>query len=234
MSIFETLTEKTKRNFPGYKFSWEIFTDIILENVATKPYWLDIGAGKNILIKEQPGANFSVGLDIIKENGLYNDHNTGAYVIANSSSLPFKDNSFEFITSRYTFEHLRQPQKTLAEIHRVLKTDGSFAMQTTNKNSPLILLSRLVPFKIKRVLIRKFFKNAPSDTFETYYEMNTPAAIKSENGSLRLEKLILIEDLLCQSRFLYIGSMLIFRFMRFFHLEKYSNNMIAIYRKNGN
>ncbi|UCE66030.1 MAG: class I SAM-dependent methyltransferase, partial [Candidatus Zixiibacteriota bacterium] len=198
MGIFENRVKDTKARFPGYRFSWEVYTDIILDHITDKPYWLDLGAGSNILIKEQPGAEFSVGLDIVKLPEIYVDHKIGAYVIADSGKLPFINNSFNFITSRYTFEHLKTPEITLGEIYRVLKPGGTFVMQTTNKKNPLSLFSRLIPFMIKKALFRKVFKNVPLGTFKTRYEINTPATIKAKSGSLRLQELILIEDLLCQ------------------------------------
>jgi SAM-dependent methyltransferase len=231
LGVFENLVERTKQRIPGYRFSWEIYTDIILENIADKPYWLDIGAGPNILIKEQPGAGFSVGLDIARDSDTYLDRNTGAYVIADSDKLPFKNSSYEFITARYTFEHLKNPDRALTEIHRVLKPGGVFAMQTTNKKSPLVFAARLIPFRIKRALIRKVFKGAPSDTFKTYYRMNTPQAIKSGSGHLDLHELILVEDLLCQSRPLYYMSMMISGFIEKLNLKSFKNNIIAIYKK---
>lgn len=231
MAVFEKLVDKTKKRFPGYKFSWEIFTDIILQNIADKPYWLDIGAGPNILIEEQPGAEFSVGLDILRPPDLHVNFKSGAYVIADSGKLPFKGDSFKFITSRYTFEHLKNPEITLDEISTVLKPGGILAMQTTNKKSPLILLARLIPFRIKKALLGRIFKNTPSGTFKTFYRMNTPRAIESSPGALRMDKLLLVEDLLCQSRLLYSISLIIFRILDKFHLSAFKSNIIAIYKK---
>jgi len=231
MDTFERLVEKTKKNFPGYKFSWEIYTDIILENIARKPYWLDIGAGANIWIAEQPGAEFSVGLDIERNPGLVLDNETGAFVNANSEILPFKDNSFDFITSRYTFEHLKSPEIVLDEIHRVLRPGGTFVMQTTNKNSPAVLFARLVPFRIKRAILRKLFREIPSGTYRAYYKINSPRAIKTGTGPLKLKKLILVEDIFCQSRFLYFLSNLVYNLINFLRLYSLRNNIIAVYKK---
>ncbi|UCE65917.1 MAG: class I SAM-dependent methyltransferase, partial [Candidatus Zixiibacteriota bacterium] len=176
-------------------------------------------------------AEFSVGLDIVKLPEIYVDHKIGAYVIADSGKLPFINNSFNFITSRYTFEHLKTPEITLGEIYRVLKPGGTFVMQTTNKKNPLILFSRLIPFRIKKALFRKVFKNVPLGTFKTRYEINTPATIKAKSGSLRLQELILIEDLLCQTRFLYFASLILFKIIKKFQLNSFKNNIITIYRK---
>jgi len=231
MERFEKLVRKTKKKYPGYKFSWEIYTDIILENIARKPYWLDIGAGANIWITEQPGAELSVGLDIEKNPGMILDPTTGGFVIAASETLPFKDDSYEFITSRYTFEHLKSPEKTLREIHRVLKPGGTFVMQTTNKNSPAVLLARLVPFKIKKAILRKLFTEIPSGTYRAYYKINSPRSINTTQSPLKLKKLVLAEDIFCQSGFLYFLSNLVYNLINFLRLHSLRNNIIAVYKK---
>jgi SAM-dependent methyltransferase len=231
LEVFKSLVERTKGKYPGYRFSWEIYTEIILEKIAEKPYWLDIGAGSNIWIKEQPGAEFSVGLDIEKNANSFVDNNTGAYVIATSESLPFKEGSFNFITSRYTFEHLEKPEISLKEIRRVLKPRGTFTMQTTNRKNPAIFFARLVPFRIKKIIYKKIFKNIPSGTFKTFYKINTPEAIARQSGYLNLQKLILVEDLLCQSRLLYYASLSLFKIINKFHLDSIKNNIIAIFKK---
>jgi SAM-dependent methyltransferase len=224
--------QKIRRHFPDYNFSWEIFTNLIIGNLKTKPYWLDIGAGSNFLIREQPGAEFAVGTDIRPPDDLSAKDKT-AYCMASAYMIPFKDSSFDFVTSRYTFEHLADPKSALIEIGRVLKPGGVFIMQTTNKSSPLLLISRLIPFPIKRRLIKLLFKDNPSGTFKTFYRYNTPAAVSDRIGLLKLDSVILIEDIMCHSRFLFFFSFAWYKLIRFFGIDFLSNNIIAIYRKPG-
>jgi ubiquinone/menaquinone biosynthesis C-methylase UbiE len=199
--------------------------------VAKKPYWLDIGAGSNILIKEQPGATLAVGIDIEKHENAFYDGETSSFCLASAYDLPFKDGSFEFITSRYTFEHLESPERALEEAGRVLKPDGLLVMQTTNKANPLVFISRLIPFSLKKRIFKRMFRDNPSGTFKTHYRINRPSAIKSNYGPLILERLITVEDPLCQSPLVYFFSMLIFRMIRFFRLESLKGNMIILFRK---
>lgn len=199
--------------------------------MANKPYWLDIGAGSNILIEEQPGAELAVGIDIEKPENPFHDGERSLYCLASAYHLPFKDDSFGFITSRYTFEHLESPEKALAEAARVLKPDGLFVMQTTNKANPLVQVSRLIPFPLKKRIFKRLFRDNPSGTFRTHYRINRPSVIKSTYGPLVLEKMITVEDPLCQSRLLYHFSMMIFRLIRFFRLESLKGNMIVLFRK---
>lgn len=231
MGNFEKYLKLTRKRYPGYRFSWEILTDLILEKVAKRPFWLDIGAGPNLLIKEQPGADFAVGLDIEKPVEITTNSKESAYCIASADILPFKNRSFDFITSRYTFEHLESPEKTLHEIARVLKHGGIFVLQTTNTRNPFVFLSRLIPFRLKKRLFRRLFRDNPSGTFRTRYEINKPSSIKPNYGPLVLRKLILVEDILCQSRFLYMVSLGLYKIIKTFGLESMKGNMIAVFSR---
>jgi SAM-dependent methyltransferase len=199
--------------------------------VAKKPCWLDIGAGSNVLIKEQPGASLAVGIDIEKDENLFHDGEKSLYCLASAYHLPFKNDSFDFITSRYTFEHLEYPERALKEAGRVLKPDGLFVIQTTNISNPLVLLSRLIPFSLKKRIFKRLIRDNPSGTFRTHYRLNRPSAIKGAYGPLVLERLIMVEDPLCQSPLVYFFSMLIFKLIRFFRLESLKGNMIVLFRK---
>jgi SAM-dependent methyltransferase len=55
-----------------------------------------------------------------------------ANVIGNADSLPFLDQCFELIYSRYMFEHLDNPRKALEEWKRVLIRDGKVEIVTDN------------------------------------------------------------------------------------------------------
>ena len=54
-------------------------------------------------------------------------------VLANASSIPFVDNSFDVVVSFETIEHLREPVKFLKEIKRVLVPNGQFYISTPVK-----------------------------------------------------------------------------------------------------
>jgi SAM-dependent methyltransferase len=202
-----------------------------LKNVENKPNWLDIGAGDNILIKEQPGSEIGIGIDIELRPETFVDNEMAYFCLASSDNIPFKNDTFDFITSRYTFEHLENPEKTLSEIDRVLKSDGYLIIQTTNKWNPYLLISRLIPFGFKKWLLKKLFKEIPSGTFKTYYKINTVKAFKQTFGSLELTKLILIEDLFCQSRPLFELSSIIYRLINLFGFDSLKGNIIVIYQK---
>ena len=49
-------------------------------------------------------------------------------VVADAHQLPFKDRSFDFITSYEVLEHVRDPRIVVSEINRILKSSGSCAI----------------------------------------------------------------------------------------------------------
>lgn len=55
-------------------------------------------------------------------------------LLGDGTNLPFKDESFDAVTSFETLEHLHARDKFLAELKRVLKKDGRLILSTPNAN----------------------------------------------------------------------------------------------------
>jgi ubiquinone/menaquinone biosynthesis C-methylase UbiE len=51
-----------------------------------------------------------------------------------AEALVFADETFDFVFSYHALEHIKDPQKALREIHRVLKKNGGFWIGTPNKS----------------------------------------------------------------------------------------------------
>ena len=61
------------------------------------------------------------------------DEKTSA-LLGDGLSLPFKDESFDVVTSFETLEHLSERGKFLSELKRVLRQDGLLVLSTPNAN----------------------------------------------------------------------------------------------------
>jgi ubiquinone/menaquinone biosynthesis C-methylase UbiE len=57
-----------------------------------------------------------------------------SFIVADLTSLPFADGSFDGITCGYVLEHLPEPNKGLSELSRVLRKGGRLLLLTTEDN----------------------------------------------------------------------------------------------------
>lgn len=96
---------------------------------------LDLGCGDgyftHLLFKDKK-LTVEAGIDI-SEKMIHRarklNEKTGTYktlAVANACNLPYKDNSFSTIFSNCAIEHIRDLEKVLSEVYRVLKDNGRF------------------------------------------------------------------------------------------------------------
>ncbi len=190
----------------SYRFTSELFDELIKENRGKGKVWLDAGCGRNGLIEEfKGGYGLAVGVDRREEG-------SGKFVRADLSCLPFKESRFDFITCKWVVEHLAYPQKVIDELRRVLVPRGRLLIQTPNRNHFLLLGSRLLPSFLKSWLIAFFF-GSHKERFPTFYRANTPSKLRGfiENGGLKVERMVLNEDLFCFSKLAFWFSYLFLR-----------------------
>lgn len=105
---------------------------------------LDVGCGAGSFIGEVGLRNSNLSL-----YGVDNSRNAIAkakkdfplanYKVANAYDLPYKDNNFDFVSMICVLEHLKNPEKTLKEVKRVLKKNGIFYSITPIEGDKYIL-----------------------------------------------------------------------------------------------
>jgi len=119
--------------------SQKLFKDIIgdPENLRI----LDVGVGTGSKIEWLTERNDVYGLEI-NESAILKSKERGIKVIKADieKKFPFDDKFFDLVICSQVLEHLVQPQNTMQEINRVLKTEGIFVVDVPNHFG---LLSRL-------------------------------------------------------------------------------------------
>lgn len=99
---------------------------------------MDIACGTGYglgLLKNE--ACFVTGVDVDIEAvklARKESNNKASVLLGDGTRLPFKDESFDVITSFETLEHLHQRSLFLSELKRVLKNDGLLILSTPNAN----------------------------------------------------------------------------------------------------
>jgi SAM-dependent methyltransferase len=88
-------------------------------------------------------------------------------------ALPFDDEVFDVCYSRMVIEHLEQPERVFAEVHRVLRPGGHFVFLTPNLFCYPYLVSKALPNRLHPWLVRATTGREELDTFPTWYRANT-------------------------------------------------------------
>lgn len=151
---------------------------------------LEFGAGRGEHISDDPVAhrarlsNFKgrvkrvVGFDVdpvVRDNPFVDE----AVVGSPSGELPFADNMFDIIVSRYVFEHVAEAERVARELMRVLKPGGTLCALTPNKHGYVAIVARIVPNKLHADVVAKVQPGRLSaDVFPTCYRMNTLGDIR--------------------------------------------------------
>ncbi len=210
---------------PDYRFRWDIYFSILKETLVSSRFWLDAGAGENKIVGQYDALDFKVGLD--SRNPLANRKN---FIRAQLEALPFKNESFNLVSARYVLEHLENPESVWAEWRRVLKPNGQVLVQTPNILSYISFLPRLLPFRLKRHLLIRFYLVSPRDIFRTYHRFNRPGKFKEVSGFV-IEKLILSEDMHLHFRPLFYLSFFVHILTRFGALANFRSTITAVLKK---
>lgn len=98
------------------------------------------GEGYGTAMLAASGATEAAGVDIDPATvahaaARYPD---ACFVAGDITSLPFEDDSFELVVSFETIEHVKDPERALDELRRVLADDGLLVISTPNKHQYLV------------------------------------------------------------------------------------------------
>lgn len=96
---------------------------------------LDVACGTGGLLKAAKERDLiPFGLDISKQGIFLATEFSGCprLIVANGENLPYKDNSFDYITNIGSLEHFPDPKAGLREMIRVLKTEGKMCVVLPN------------------------------------------------------------------------------------------------------
>ncbi len=114
--------------------------------------FLVIGCGSKDDMSVLPGNSHAVGVDISEEavNISSKKYPQYKFFVADASSLPFEDNTFDNIVCSEVIEHVALREKTFSEIKRVLKDGGVLIMTTPNYLSSWGLVRKIAGIILKK------------------------------------------------------------------------------------
>lgn len=131
-SFYEEFQKGWKYN---YLYGGEDRKNLIVQLIGQGKSILEVGCRAGNLTQHYAQGNRVVGVDIDRNAlKLFEERLalSGHWVDVDSEALPFATNSFDLVVLSEVMEHLRFPQAALAEIHRVLRPEGSLVGSVPN------------------------------------------------------------------------------------------------------
>lgn len=119
------------------KFYYNHISRHVMERLPRGGRLLDLGCGTGLFVRYYVNeGGEAVGIDISK--GMIGKASgkcaSSDFTIGTAEILPFRDGSFDVVSSLLAFSYLNHPEKTLEETYRVLRPGGSIAICTLGRN----------------------------------------------------------------------------------------------------
>jgi ubiquinone/menaquinone biosynthesis C-methylase UbiE len=160
-----------------------------LEANAGRPDWLDVGCGwhfdwpwEHERETELTSRANVVGIDIDSE-AISRHRSIKKRAVGALEQLPFRDQSFDFVTANVVMEHVESPALVLAEVHRVLRPGGTFLFRTPSARNYIVRIARRIPQRPKVWLAGILDGRKPEDVYPTHYRVNTSETITEICGA---------------------------------------------------
>jgi SAM-dependent methyltransferase len=133
---------------------------------------LVVGCGSEHDMGVIPGSCEGVGLDISPEaiEASRKHYPRFSYSVADVSSMPFPDKSFDFVVFSETLEHVENKDAALNEVRRVLKDEGVLLLTLPNWLSWYGLARAVAEFIFKRPFTAA---DQPIDNWAIPWQMNS-------------------------------------------------------------
>ncbi len=154
------------------------YLEELAQRLTSDSVLLDAGSGADMVITRQlaPKVRMAVGADIAP---IVFDSPSPYGVRADVGKLPFKDSSFDIITSMSVIEHLPYPEAAFRELSRVLKPGGVAVIQTPNAYDYVSIVARLTPLWFHQRILSNLLDRKEEDTFRTFFNANSKKRILS-------------------------------------------------------
>lgn len=265
MRVFKAPSlEVVQRRYPGFGgpvFVHELQAHIIrtvasprLErHVPPGGVALDVGCGSGTMVKEMAKrAATAIGVDVdpagfskypdltvVDTDDTADLHRRpgGHLVVANAYDLPLASGTVDVVTSRWMFEHLEEPGAAVAEIARVLRPGGVALIVVPNRLHPGILLSSVLPLRVKQWALESTSGIQEEMVLPTYYRVNTAGSLRGwfERSGFETVEIIHVADpsYWIFSRSLFEIAAGVGRVAARLPLERFRMHMVGVFRHGG-
>lgn len=216
-----------KEHYSSYVPIWDYYASLISKNIGSGVVFLDAGCGwrnntvEGYLTEDIIAVGVDIDFEALKDNSTYKN-----LCCSTLENLPFKNNTFDMITTKCVLEHIEHPEVVFSEFSRVLKRRGRLIMVLPNLYNPAMLVGKLTPLWLHKKLMGAISKRYEEDIYSTYFRCNSVWSLDRMCKCAGFVK----EELILKGDFaLFISSKLLFHLWIVF--DKITNNWFLKFTK---
>ena len=171
------LAQRLKDRFFRDAHPYRRFEDEVERRLAPDHTLLDAGCGRTapILEKYRGRACRLIGVDVVDFRPPSDDLELYR---CDLSHMPLEDRCVDIVMARSVMEHVTEPARVYAEIHRVLRPGGHFIFLTANLWDYASLIASIVPNRLHPWIVSKTEGREAEDVFPIAYRTNTRRAVR--------------------------------------------------------
>ena len=171
-----SVEELDRRFYPEPVDEHERFDRMVRRYLQPDAVVLDAGAGRGVMFPYDHRLHVArmVGVDV--DPAVLENPNVHEATIADLSHLPYANDEYDVVFSKFVFEHLERPASVLRELHRVLRPGGHLLIHTPNRWHYVTIAAALTPTRIHAWYRGKLGWEC-GGTFRTRYRANDRATI---------------------------------------------------------
>ena len=217
----------------------EVYEATVSGLVSDGCSWIDVGGGRTIFPHNPKLARQLVSRcsNVVAVDPSGNVHeNPFVHERVQSFIEDYRtDRQFDVATLRMVVEHVEQPDRVVASLHRLLKPGGVAVVLTVNKWSPITLLSKVMPFGLHHPLKSFAWGGDEKDTFPVRYLMNTRRQLREHFTShgFREAQFAYLDDLSAFGKFNLpnLVELSVWKALRAVGIRYPENNLLGIYQR---
>jgi len=138
---------------------------------------LDLGAGRGANAHRVAApATMVIGSDV--DRAIATNATVDRAIISTGEQLAFRTSTFDLCVMRWVVEHLPEPERTFAEVCRVLKPGGRLLILTSNLFFYGYAFAAILPNRWHPSIVRLTSGREDRDVFPTLYRANTSHRLK--------------------------------------------------------
>ncbi len=176
--------------------NYDYRTSLVPEHLRKNLIIYDIGGGKNPYLSPEKKRQLNatvIGLDISAEELDLAPKDSYDEIICADIMNYQGDNNADLLLCQALLEHIKDVEKAFTAISSILKPGGIALLFVPNRNSLFARLNRVLPQKIKKLLLYSIYPGTVGNQgFPAYYDKCTPSEFrdlaKLHNLSIREER----------------------------------------------